>query len=270
MSNNVLTFLGGDASDELSGKWKGDVRLNTCPPLVGGDVKLYRSKPEPVPIVEKVTTPASLADDDYLGQSMVSRLEARDYCALVIGVEEYKDPSVVQLQHPVQDAKDLAQVLTGYYGFEPKNTLLLAIPSRAQIIEAFDKMRAKVTAEDQFVVFYAGHGAWEEELNQGYWLPSDASLRSKSNWISNSTIRDCLRGMKAQHTLLISDACFSGGILRERAVFDNARAVVELYKMPSRKAMTSGTLKTVPDKSVFTYYLLKGPRDNYQPLLSAE
>jgi len=70
---------------------------------------------------------------------------------------------------------------------------------------------------------------------------------------------------------LITDACFSGSIFKERAVsFGNSRAMLEMYKLTSRKAMTSGALKTVPDKSVFITYLIKNLINNDQPLLSAE
>jgi len=77
-------------------------------------------------------------------------------------------------------------------------------------------------------------------------------------------------GIKSKHTVLISDACLSGGILKERAVFENSRAILEVYKLPSRKAMTSGTLTTVPDKSVFIQYLVKNLVNNRAPLLSAD
>ena len=43
-----------------------------------------------------------------------------------------------------------------------------------------------------------------------------------------------------------------------------------MYKLPSRKAMTSGALKTVPDKSVFIEYLIKALKSNDQPLISAD
>ncbi|MDZ7647113.1 MAG: hypothetical protein U5K54_07990 [Cytophagales bacterium] len=68
--------------------------------------------------------------------------------------------------------------------------------------------------------------------------------------------------------MLITDACFSGSIFKERAVnFTDSRAVLERYKLASRKAMTSGTLKTVPDKSVFIAYLIKNLASNDQPMI---
>ena len=78
-----------------------------------------------------------------------------------------------------------------------------------------------------------------------------------------STIVDFIRGIETSHTLLITDACFSGGIFKTRKAFSDAPpAVTELYKLPSRKAMTSGTLKEVPDKSVFVKYLIRELKQN--------
>jgi hypothetical protein len=161
-------------------------------------------------------------------------------------------------------------VLKTYYSFDKEDVLVLSNPNRAKIIDAMDALSTKVTERDNLLIFYAGHGIWNEQLNQGYWLPSNAALSSKADWLSNSTIRDYLRGINSKHTLLISDACFSGGILKERAVFENSRAILEVYRLPSRKAMTSGTLKTVPDQSVFIEYLLKNLIQNKSPLMSAD
>jgi len=45
--------------------------------------------------------------------------------------------------------------------------------------------------------------------------------------------------------------------------------MLELYKAPSRRAITSGALNTVPDKSVFMRYFLKKLNDNEKTLISA-
>ncbi len=80
-----------------------------------------------------------------------------------------------------------------------------------------------------------------------------------------------IRGIKSKHTLLVSDACFSGGLFRKRSAFSDAPAAVrELYKLPSRKAMTSGTLKEVLDVSVFIEYSTKRLRENEQRYLSSQ
>lgn len=105
----------------------------------------------------------------------------------------------------------------------------------------------------------------------GYWLPSDAKTDNKGNWISNSTVRDYISGIQSKHTLLVTDACFGGSIFKTREVIAeiNEFAVAKIYQLPSRKAMTSGTLTTVPDNSKFMEYLLKRLRDNTNKFLTA-
>ena len=74
----------------------------------------------------------------------------------------------------------------------------------------------------------------------------------------------------AKHTLLISDACFGGSILKSRAISAmDSKKVFELYKDRSRKAITSGNLTLVPDESFFTSYLLKVLKENEQLILPA-
>jgi hypothetical protein len=116
-----------------------------------------------------------------------------------------------------------------------------------------------------------GHGFWDEARNQGYWFPSDARRQNRSTWLTNADLKEYISAIKSKHTLLISDACFSGGIFKSRSVMAGAsRAVKELYELPSRKAMTSGTLKEVPDQSVFIQYLVKRLQQNTEKYLSAE
>lgn len=210
-----------------------------------------------------------ITEEDEIGQVMVDRLSSTDYYAMVICAEEYVHEGVMRLDNPISDGRRLIRELQTDYTFKPENTIFLQNPTRTEIIEGFDHLTGRVTGQDQLLIFYAGHGIWDEALEQGYWLPVDASLNSKANWISNSTIRDYLRGIKSKHTLLITDACFSGGILKERGVFENSKAMLELYRLPSRKAITSGTLTTVPDNSVFIKYLISNLHANTHPLLSA-
>jgi hypothetical protein len=51
---------------------------------------------------------------------------------------------------------------------------------------------------------------------------------------------------------------------------DSDKAIQELYSMPSRKAMTSGTLTEVPDHSTFLDYLTQRLQDNKQNYMSAD
>jgi len=120
------------------------------------------------------------------------------------------------------------------------------------------------------LIFYAGHGNWDDKANQGYWLPSDATQFSTANWIRNTTIQEYIARIEAKHTLIISDACFAGSIFVTRRAFnDSDIGINKLYGLPSRKAMTSGTFKEVPDKSVFLEFLIKRLQQNQKKYLSS-
>ena len=148
---------------------------------------------------------------------------------------------------------------------------MLENPDRRAILKRLRELRKELTADDNLLIFYAGHGYWDEDLQQGYWLPRDARQGDQAEWISNSDIRDQIRGMKTQHTLLISDACFSGGIFKTRDAFIKPDiSIQKVYAMPSRKGLTSGNLKTVPNKSVFVEYLVKRLETNEDPYLYSE
>lgn len=272
-SVSELTYSNQDGQEKLLGKWKGDMSFLTCPPFTGGTITVYRERPKSSSLTSEDSNEqlelSQIGETDKIGQALITELQKRTYYALVIGVDQYQDKEILSLDNPVKDAQAIAQVLKTHYTFEEANVKVLTNPKRGEIIDALDALSTKVNSKDNLIVFFAGHGIWNNQLNQGYWLPSDAKFNSKANWLSNSTLRDYLGGINSKHTLLIADACFSGGILKERAVFENSKAILEVYKLPSRKAMTSGTLKTVPDKSVFIEYLLKNLIQNEAPLLSA-
>ncbi|HKX27545.1 MAG TPA: hypothetical protein VJ302_07630 [Blastocatellia bacterium] len=192
------------------------------------------------------------------------------YHALLIAVQQYDHPSINGLDYPVNDAQRVERELTGRYTFDPQNVTLLKNPDRRTILDTLDQMTEKLTPEDSLLIFYAGHGQWDEQRKQGYWLPRDAMRERRAGWISNSDLRDAIRGIKARHILLVSDACFAGGIFLAREAFGPVpSAIAELNNLPSRTAMTSGTLTTVPDRSVFVEYLLRRLRENTEDWLPA-
>jgi carboxyl-terminal processing protease len=201
-----------------------------------------------------------------------SRLGAGRYYALLIAVQDYANPEINPLEHPIGDASRLRDLLASQYTFDPANILFLRNPSRKEISKAFNDLRGRLTEEDSLLVFYAGHGIWMEDMKEGYWLPRDASGgNDPTDWVPNSTIRNYIRALKARHVLLVADACFAGGIFKVRDAFAGPKASIEkIYEMPSRKAITSGSLKTVPDRSVFVEYLTKRLKDNREKYLDAQ
>ena len=189
---------------------------------------------------------------------------------LIIGINNYNDPALIDLDNPIADATLLYSTLIGNYMFDPGNVTLLKDPTRADIIKKLDELSYQLTKNDNLIIFYAGHGSWDKEKETGFWLPADADKFSSVNWIRNSTIQDFVDDIDTRHTLLITDACFAGSIFKSRGGFPDASvAVNKLYSMTSRKAMTSGTLEEVPDRSVFLEFLLKRLLESEKKYLSA-
>jgi len=192
------------------------------------------------------------------------KLPSANYYALFIAVQDYDSADIGRLDYAISDARRLRDILVSNYTFEKENTIILENPDRKTIYKTLQVMRKKLADDDSLLIFYAGHGYWMDDMRQGFWLPRDAAgLNDPSDWIPNSNIRDYIKAIKARHVLLVADACFSGGMFKVREVLQKQQVSIEkIYELPSRKAITSGSMKTVPDRSVFLEYLVKRLKDN--------
>jgi uncharacterized caspase-like protein len=198
--------------------------------------------------------------------------------ALVIGIDGYNGEWPA-LRNAVRDAREVASLLRGRYGFEV-TTLLDRDATRAAILTAMERLAGEaVRPEDSVLIYFSGHGELKKETNRGYWVPADARDRLMASLIPNSSIRELLAGVRARHVLLVSDACFAGDIFRGATTQslpfeDTERYWREVHRRMSRQALTSGGVEPVTDggrdgHSVFTYYLLKTLRENTSPLIDA-
>ncbi len=199
------------------------------------------------------------------------------YYALVIGNNDYQDFQT--LQSAGNDARAVADVLRTRYGYE---TRLVTNASRFEILSALNDMRETLKADDNLLIYYAGHGEIDPVGKQGYWLPVDARANMPMTWISNSAISDILNTMEARHVLVVADSCYSGAMTRSSvATFDGANAekawgdwVKAMVNGRSRTALTSGGVQPVPDTgrgehSFFARAFLNALEDNTE-LLDAQ
>jgi hypothetical protein len=246
--------------------------IGKCFSLLEGYTYKYEA---PQPAVANNSTKSrseSSIDAGELHASSVDFSNVGKFYALIIGVSDYSDPAIPDLDSlPVKDALNLSKTLSTHYTFDKENINLLKNPTRRDIVIALDELSKKTTAMDNVLIFYAGHGHYEDENGIGYWFPKDAEVSNSSNWLYNNQLVDCIKKIKSLHTLLISDACFSGSIFKTRAV-DLTTAtdfVKKKYQLASRKAITSGTLKTVPNVSVFIKYLVKNLNDNQEKYMTS-
>ncbi len=163
---------------------------------------------------------------------------------LAIAIDEYVN--CPKLFNAVNDAKELIAVLSEKYHFEASNTITLfnQDATEEKIDKAFLQLTDAVTPDDNLVIFFSGHGEFDNRRNRGYWVPVDAKQGAYHNYISNTEIRDNLDAIDSKHTFLIADSCFSGSLF---ATYKSTAAVVRLEKDPSRWGLTAGRTELVLD-----------------------
>ena len=172
---------------------------------------------------------------------------ARNYL-LVVGINNYT--SWPQLNNAVSDARTVSEVLTNRYTFDSLDVTILLNEqaTRSNIYTALRNYIEKVTARDNLLIYFSGHGYFDKLMSEGYWVPVDAQGKDVSGFLPNSQILKVIENINSQHTLLVADACFSGSLFASstRGYTDQ----VEKYK--SRWGLASGRLEVVSDGSAGT------------------
>jgi len=165
------------------------------------------------------------------------------YRALVIGNNNYR--TVPKLRAAVPDARAVAKMLRRLYDFE---VTLLINATRGDIIEALDGLRSRLTRHENMLIYYAGHGYYDKEADRGYWLPVDAHHDRRTNWVSNATITDTLKSMRAKHVIVIADSCYSGTLTRGFGIILRSPDYYgRMARKRSRTVLTSGGIEPVND-----------------------
>jgi len=186
------------------------------------------------------------------------------YRALIIGINDYKDPSIPDLSTPLHDARAMADVLQKRYGFVVE-TLLNRRATKKAIYNALRSLAARAKPNNSALIYYAGHGDLDRQYDDGWWIPTDAKAGDPVTYLDNVQVQKAMRSMKARHVLLISDSCYSGylfGQARTMPPVINDKYYLSLYNEKSRWGMTSGNKTPVSDEgtgghSVFAYQLIK-------------
>ncbi|MEK6748377.1 MAG: caspase family protein [Pseudomonadota bacterium] len=228
-----------------------------------------------------ITTTAFALDVRGLSRKGSTPFSDGTFRALVIGNNAYRDPTGTwkPLRTAVADAKSVAEVLREEYGFADVEVLLDA--TQRDILKAIDALGNRTKDNDSVIVYYAGHGYKEDDKDRAFWVPVDGVGQDFTTFIRNSTIRDeiALLAERAKHTMLISDSCFSGTLLRTgnrgAAVREGARYYEKVANKKSVQILAAGGQEFVDDNykgsghSPFTYFLLNELKHNKSPLLSA-
>lgn len=186
---------------------------------------------------------------------------------LVVGIDQYQHWPV--LHNAVRDARTFAKVLCQQYQFEDNDVreLFNEEASEGGIYRALRELKRGMGPHDSLIIYYSGHGHFDKDFDEGYWVPQDARRDAEETFISNANILKRVNALDGQHILLIVDSCFSGSLLTS-----TRNASVDEH-FPSRRVICSGRLEVVSDgaagqHSPFADLLISRLRDNSTPALN--
>lgn len=179
-------------------------------------------------------------DEDY------DPLIARNFL-FVISINTYEHWP--QLNNAVKDGNDLAGILMKTYNFDLANVTILK-DEQASLNNIYKGLRGlieKITAKDNLIIYFSGHGHFDQLLNEGYWIPVEANAHAEGEYLSNSSVLRIIENIEAQHILLVADACFSGSLFLDPIRGKGGGYIETVEKIKSRWGLASGRLEVVSD-----------------------
>ncbi len=199
--------------------------------------------------------------------------------AVVIGVSDYQDPEIPDLDYAAVDAEAIYDFLTSEAAgsFDPDNILLLTNENAtgSAMREALFVFLQQAAWDDLVMIYFAGHGAPDPSRPDNlYLLPYDADLSSMAAtgfpmWDVKTALR---RQIAAERVIVIADACHSAGAQEGEGWGmdgDNpiAGSFSELFTPSRRLTLTAADTNEFSFEDarwdghgVFTHYLLQGLR----------
>jgi hypothetical protein len=184
-------------------------------------------------------------------ENMVA-LNRKDY-ALLFATNKYDHWD--DLINPINDAQTIAKELREKYGFE------VDLVEDATVEKVWEKLREynerKFSPQDQLLIFFAGHGHFDESFGEGYVVAKNSLSNdvSRTTYLSHNRLRGVIDNIGCNHILLSMDVCFGGTldpvIASSRGLDMTEVSVNQMlsrkWSHRTRKYLTSGGKEYVSD-----------------------
>jgi hypothetical protein len=198
-------------------------------------------------------------------------IDRKDY-ALLFATDQYDNWA--DLVNPVDDAHSIAKVLREKYGFI---TEIVENPNMDDVfIKLAEYAQRKFKPQDQLLIFFAGHGYFDETFGEGFVVAKNSlqNDKAKTTYISHNRLRGIVNNIPSDHIFLAMDVCFGGtfdpviaksrGSEQDEAT--DAEFLVRKLSRRTRKYLTSGGKEYVSDgipgkHSPFTLKILQALAD---------
>jgi len=194
--------------------------------------------------------------------------------AVLVGIDEYVDSSINNLQFSVNDVKSFCEILIdsdrGQYDSENVKLLIGESqegekPNRSNIMSSITALSRTASAEDSILFYFSGHGI--EERKKSYLLPLDSRINVlKDTAIPIEWIKKILMDSNARAKIIILDACHAGAIIGKaesgrmtqsfhETIFPAPEGFVVLSSCKTNEVSHEWPAK---EHGVFSYFLVEG------------
>lgn len=148
-------------------------------------------------------------------------LQARQY-ALLVAIEDYSQVNgASDLPGCLRDLQGVQEVLETHFQFPKKDITVLTnkAATKANILNALNKMVRKADPGDSVFIYFTGHGAQLPDLNDDdettdhldeVFITYDFYQFDEDTWLLDDHLRASLSNLKTRRAMVLVDACHSG------------------------------------------------------------
>lgn len=211
----------------------------------------------------------------------------REKFALLVGVSDFADPGIQDLQFAAKDAQDLQRALLDprHGRFSPGNVYLLtdAAATREAILKDVNEIALRARPDDLVLFFFSSHGSPRKDglglQGVGYIILHDTKLDEVYvNSLEFEDLRKQIARIAARRKVLLLDTCYSGqadestgkGMLLEGAGIDPGTAKLFLsgegsYVITSSRENEKSWESESLQNGYFTHFLIDALEQGQQP-----
>lgn len=135
---------------------------------------------------------------------------------LLVGINDYESPDLPDLQGCLHDVNELAIAFHGQ-GCAPEDLVMLSDetgktrpslrPTRANIVLELQRLSELESQYERVIIALTGSGVQFPDIDIPLYLPSDASPRDPSTYLSMKLVESELRKVKSPAKIVLMDTC---------------------------------------------------------------
>jgi hypothetical protein len=160
------------------------------------------------------------ADEDADIAPVIEQPVQQNQHALIVGISDFKDPSIPDLRFCDDDAQAFQQVCTQQLGVPPQNCRLLLNGDATQqnVVQAMQQIAQVAKPEDKVYFFFSCHGGRTPDKNDDeqdgmdeYIITHDTKRGKPDTGLLDDQFAQLMGQIQSQEVMINLDCCFAGG-----------------------------------------------------------